>query len=1183
MKPKTRFYKFTAWLLTVAMLMTFMPTALIVAASDSVPVVTDVSFNSDSSAYDEDTNTFFVSDSNPFVLTVTGENLTKFNEMGGLDALFNGESSNAGWVIIDVSIHSDTEAYCTIDTFAMTYILNNSFGSSKTTAVMLECQNTKYGDTIYVNLTHAPTRELRIGDTEFGTVYHDNLFSNYIAVGATVTLTITPDDGYELESLIVGGTDVTEQVSGDTYTFTMPDNPVAVEATFRAAPNDYAVASVTTEYGTTEYSDITSAIAAAEASSGSTLTLLDNILYDGTVYIESGMFTMDLNGKTWEFSNGYLCIRNDADIKIDDSIGGGLLTATGVILLRGSAKLEIAGGTIDGIYSPAVDMSFSGIETSAELIVSGGKLTSDYVVLIEGIGNKITISDGEFVTDNYTISWKKGIIDLSQHLNPAGISFIVGCEYTDISIDKISLPEGYQISEHSTGRMVTDLIPGGLYKIVAEDDGSGDVNEPIAYELWVGGEQFTSEKLTVSDEQGGTATYDPDTNTLTLNNYSYEGISEGVLYQGDGDDVLNLVLNGENSLTIGTEQSVYHVVAVLCLQAELVISGNGSLNAKVNNDHLSSIADGIYVEGDIVIKGGNITATGGEGQVASGLFTNYNIIIKGGEVNATGGKTVNGYGVGILSAAENITIENGTVTATGGNDSSGYGVGIMARSGDITIAGGTVTATGGEDAWLNYGFYSNSLSITGGVVTAEGKIIAIYSYDTSIGDGLGVYGRDGAVIENPDFNTLTYARIDALSKYTLTWSNGDGGSYEQEVVCGSTITVPDNEFFNDTMGKTGYTLNGWVNNDGYIVGDTMPAKDLTFTAQYTANTYTITFNPSGGYVDPASMTTVGGKLGSLPVPTRSGYSFNGWYDAETGGNMITTDTVFDRDTTVYAQWGIKFSGGGGGSTRHTVKFDTNGGNTIASKTVTRNTKVDEPAVPVRDGYTFEGWYTDSELTAAYDFESKVTKSITLYAKWKKSDDKDSEGSGGHDCPSLTFDDLDIAQWYHSHTDYVIANDIFRGTAKSTFTPHGNITRAMMITVLYRAEGEPEVSGEATFEDIDKNAYYANAVVWGQRNGIIKGYSDTKYAPEQDILREQIGAIMHRYAKYKGYDVSVGEDTNILSYEDFDDISEYAIPSMQWAVGSGMIKGRTETTLNPDAFATRVEIAAMLHRFIEANK
>ena len=141
----------------------------------------------------------------------------------------------------------------------------------------------------------------------------------------------------------------------------------------------------------------------------------------------------------------------------------------------------------------------------------------------------------------------------------------------------------------------------------------------------------------------------------------------------------------------------------------------------------------------------------------------------------------------------------------------------------------------------------------------------------------------------------------------------------------------------------------------------------------------------------------------------------------------------------------------------------------------------------------------------------------------------------------------------------------------------------MITVLYRAEGEPEVTGETTFEDVDSGAYYAKAVVWGQQNGIIKGYSETEYAPEQDILREQIAAIMHRYAQYKGYDVAVGENTNILSYDDFDSISEYAIVSMQWAVGSGLIKGKSESTLNPLDNATRAEAAAILHRFIEANK
>ena len=141
----------------------------------------------------------------------------------------------------------------------------------------------------------------------------------------------------------------------------------------------------------------------------------------------------------------------------------------------------------------------------------------------------------------------------------------------------------------------------------------------------------------------------------------------------------------------------------------------------------------------------------------------------------------------------------------------------------------------------------------------------------------------------------------------------------------------------------------------------------------------------------------------------------------------------------------------------------------------------------------------------------------------------------------------------------------------------------MVTVLYRAEGEPAVNKSIPFADIDMSAYYTNAVIWAQQNGIVNGVSETEFAPNDNITREQIAAIMHRYAQYKGYDVSVGENTNILSYDDVHHVSEYAIGAMQYACGSGMMKGKTTSTLNPLDNATRAEIAAILHRFIEANK
>ena len=311
------------------------------------------------------------------------------------------------------------------------------------------------------------------------------------------------------------------------------------------------------------------------------------------------------------------------------------------------------------------------------------------------------------------------------------------------------------------------------------------------------------------------------------------------------------------------------------------------------------------------------------------------------------------------------------------------------------------------------------------------------------------------------------------------------------------------------------------------------------------------------------------------------------------GNTNADDEYFEvkeNHIVVYAKkfstyaigYDLPSSGGGGSSvTRYTVKFDTNGGSSVSSATVTKNAKVAEPKTPEKDGYTFGGWYTDKEFAEKYDFESKVTKNFTLYAKWDKHDDEQSS-TDTHNCPSLAFDDLDITKWYHFDTDYVIENGIFKGTTETTFEPDSAQTRAMMVTVLYRVEGEPATNRSIPFADVDMGAYYANAVIWGQQNGIIKGYSETEFGPDDKITREQIAAIMHRYAQYKGYDVSVGENTNILSYEDFDEISDYAIPSMQWAVGSGMIKGKSESTLNPLDNATRAEIAAILHRFIEAN-
>ena len=186
-------------------------------------------------------------------------------------------------------------------------------------------------------------------------------------------------------------------------------------------------------------------------------------------------------------------------------------------------------------------------------------------------------------------------------------------------------------------------------------------------------------------------------------------------------------------------------------------------------------------------------------------------------------------------------------------------------------------------------------------------------------------------------------------------------------------------------------------------------------------------------------------------------------------------------------------------------------------------------------------------------------------------------------PSETkFNDVSANDWFASAVDYVTGKGMMNGTADNTFSPKANTTRGMVVTVLYRLENQPSTSA-ASFTDVASGAYNANAVAWANANGIVSGYGSGKFGPNDKVTREQLAAILYRYAQYKKYDVSMGEDTNILSYDDAQSISSYAIPAIQWACGAGVVTGKSGSKLDPKGNATRAEVAAMLMRFCENVK
>lgn len=180
----------------------------------------------------------------------------------------------------------------------------------------------------------------------------------------------------------------------------------------------------------------------------------------------------------------------------------------------------------------------------------------------------------------------------------------------------------------------------------------------------------------------------------------------------------------------------------------------------------------------------------------------------------------------------------------------------------------------------------------------------------------------------------------------------------------------------------------------------------------------------------------------------------------------------------------------------------------------------------------------------------------------------------------TFSDIPDDAWYGNAVAYVTGKGLMNGTGDSTFSPQRTMTRTMLVTVLYRLDGSPAVSSKKDFSDVKDGSWYSDAVTWASANGIVLGYAGNTFSPDSSITRQQMAAILYRYAQYKGYDVSAGADTNILSYTDAPVISEYAVPAFQWACGAGVINGNGANALAPNDPATRAQVATIVMRFCQ---
>ena len=178
---------------------------------------------------------------------------------------------------------------------------------------------------------------------------------------------------------------------------------------------------------------------------------------------------------------------------------------------------------------------------------------------------------------------------------------------------------------------------------------------------------------------------------------------------------------------------------------------------------------------------------------------------------------------------------------------------------------------------------------------------------------------------------------------------------------------------------------------------------------------------------------------------------------------------------------------------------------------------------------------------------------------------------------LPFTDIPDGAWYEDAARFVYENGLMNGTSATTFGPNGTTTRAMIVAILYRLENEPG-AGDSGFQDVPNGQYYTGAVAWASANGIVNGYGDGTFGPNNTITREQLAAILYRYAAYKGYDVTARAD--LSGYTDVGSVGGYAVEAMQWANAEGLVNGTSATTLTPKGSATRAQVAAILTRFCE---
>ena len=608
-------------------------------------------------------------------------------------------------------------------------------------------------------------------------------------------------------------------------------------------------------------------------------------------------------------------------------------------------------------------------------------------------------------------------------------------------------------------------------------------------------------------------------------------------------DALNAVATNGGTITLLQNATLK---ADITISKNITIDGQGKykIDAKPAKDHAITVAPG----GALTLKDVTLNITDEENQIGTyGLDVQYGatLTLNNAEIDVSGvsNATISASWGSTSKEPGKFILNNSKITATdiGGNFSNG---------GDWALTNSSIEI---EDCASN-GFSCNSATLDNSTVSVSGAQL------------MGVTAKE-ITLENDSAVTVKECGTD-LPKASKWATDDESYKHPVEIKKGGKVTIDSTSSMtlqNNVKGNnTVYFVESTMDNDG-----TLQANVRT---KAPTGSFSVTVKNGNSVLDVA--TVASGETYTLPAALSDyGYNhFQGWNDGTTtyaGGTKV----IISKNTTFTAVWSyippanpnyrIDIPAAEGG----TVTADPAAAK--AGATVTLTATPDEGyavgTIIVTDRFGDAVKVTEN-ADGTYTF-TMPNGQVTVKATFVETEEP---------APAMPFTDVKEGDWFYDEVLYVYENGLMNGVGDNRFAPNSATTRGMLVTILYRLEGEPDVTGEAGFSDVG-DTWYTDAVIWAAANDIVNGIGDNQFGPENTLTREQLVTMLYRYAQNKGYDVTASAD--LSGYPDAGQIQSWAQEAMTWAVAEGIVEGM-DGNLNPAGSATRAQIATILMRFCE---